>query len=193
MSFSSLSHCQLVAGSQVLPFAAQAPCHAAMKTTTHAATEFQESASPCTKALGVLVCGGWGPSSCGFREKNGEYWSLALSCYDLLDPLLRAPHPLLPRQSQSPTWTQYVRATSLSCCATWQRNSPWSRASPLSSTAAAPTWTWWPTVSRKPRPGCTGSSYWWALSPTWTNRRGWTSISRMESEWDPGVTEGAKF
>ena len=155
-------------------------------------SEFQESAYPCTKALGVLVYGGWGPSSCGLREKKGEYWSLALSCCDLSDPLLRAPHSLLPWQSQSPTLTQYVRATSLSCCATWQRSSPWSRASPSSSMAAAPTWTWWPTVSRKPRPGCRGSSCWWALSPTWTNRRGWISISRMESEWDPGVTEGAR-
>ncbi|XP_053525193.1 1-phosphatidylinositol 4,5-bisphosphate phosphodiesterase delta-4 isoform X1 [Artibeus jamaicensis] len=85
--------------------------------------------------------------------------------------------------SQFPTWRQCVRAMSLSCCAAWKRSSPWSRASPSSSMAAAPTWTWWPTVLRRPRSGCRDSSYWWTLSPAWTDRSGLISISRMEPGW----------
>nr|KAF6450892.1 phospholipase C delta 4 [Molossus molossus] len=84
--------------------------------------------------------------------------------------------------SQFLTWRQCVIAMSPSCCAAWRRNFPWSMVSPSSSMAAAPTWTWWPTVLRRPRFGCRGSSYWWTLSPAWTNRSGWTSISSMESE-----------
>ncbi|PNI70887.1 PLCD4 isoform 14, partial [Pan troglodytes] len=45
-------------------------------------------------------------------------------------------------KSQSLMWRQYVMAMIPSCCVAWQRSSPWSRASPLSSMAAAPTWTW---------------------------------------------------
>eukprot|EP00070_Physeter_catodon_P030750 XP_028337644.1 1-phosphatidylinositol 4,5-bisphosphate phosphodiesterase delta-4 isoform X1 [Physeter catodon] len=72
MSFWPMSRCQLVAGSQVLPLPEQAPCHAAYENSNDSwHPEFQGSASPCTKALGVPACGGWGPSSCGFREKKG--------------------------------------------------------------------------------------------------------------------------
>lgn len=94
-------------------------------------------------------------------------------------------------QFQFLTWRQCVRAMSLNCCAAWQRSSPWSRASPLSSMAAAPTWTLWPTVLKRPRSGCRDFGCWWTLSPAWTNRSSWTSIGPKESEWGPGVTEGA--
>lgn len=72
MSFWPMSRRQLVAGSQVLPLPEQDPCHAAYENSNDLwHPEFQGSASPCTKALGVPTCGGWGPSSCGFKEKRG--------------------------------------------------------------------------------------------------------------------------
>lgn len=152
--------------------------------------ESQGSAPPCAKTWRFHPVEVGVPLPCGFTERKGVQVP-GPSPLQFGGFFSSVPRLLLLRQSQSLTWRQCVRATSLSCCAAWQTSSPWSRASPSSSMAAAPTWTWWPAVLRRPRYGCGDSNIWWTLSPAWTKRRGWTSISRMESECEPGVTKEA--
>lgn len=100
-------------------------------------------------------------------------------------------HLLLSWQFRSLMWRGYVRGRIQSCCAIWWRSFPWSKGSPLSFMGAAPTWTWWPTVFKRPRFGCEDSSCWWISLPAWITRSSWISINLMALGCGQGLLKGS--